>query len=120
MGVFEDGDVAQLGEHRLCKAGVRGSSPLVSTRRPASAGFFYAPSLTGGAPQLLKENTLDTSSRCKQLHFQIDPMRSLTPFACRYLFLVFLSVYRLDIAREFVLDSQLLMTGCHLDAHIQF
>ena len=24
------GDVAQLGEHRLCKAGVRGSSPLVS------------------------------------------------------------------------------------------
>ena len=25
------GDVAQLGEHRLCKAGVRGSSPLVST-----------------------------------------------------------------------------------------
>ena len=55
MGVFEDGDVAQLGEHRLCKAGVRGSSPLVSTR-PASAGFFYAPSLTGEAPQLLKES----------------------------------------------------------------
>ena len=25
------GDVAQLGEHCLCKAGVRGSSPLVST-----------------------------------------------------------------------------------------
>ena len=97
MGVFEDGDVAQLGEHRLCKAGVRGSSPLVSTRRPASAGFFYAPSLTGGASQLPKENTLDTSSRCKQLHFQIDPMRSLTPFACRYLFLVFLSSRPLSI-----------------------
>ena len=27
------GDVAQLAEHRLCKAGVRGSSPLVSTHR---------------------------------------------------------------------------------------
>jgi hypothetical protein len=25
------GDVAQLVEHRLCKAGVRGSIPLVST-----------------------------------------------------------------------------------------
>ena len=25
------GDVAQLGEHRLCKAGARGSSPLIST-----------------------------------------------------------------------------------------
>ena len=25
------GDVAQLGEHCLCKAGVRGSSPLIST-----------------------------------------------------------------------------------------
>ncbi len=25
------GDVAQLGEHRLCKPGVGGSSPLVST-----------------------------------------------------------------------------------------
>ena len=25
------GDVAQLAEHRLCKAGVRGSIPLVST-----------------------------------------------------------------------------------------
>ena len=28
----EHGDVAQLGEHRLCKAGARGSSPLISTR----------------------------------------------------------------------------------------
>lgn len=39
----ESGDVAQLGEHRLCKAGVRGSSPLVSTefqpRTSASAGL---------------------------------------------------------------------------------
>ena len=26
------GDVAQLGERRLCKAEVRGSSPLISTR----------------------------------------------------------------------------------------
>ena len=26
------GDVAQLGEHLLCKQGVRGSNPLISTR----------------------------------------------------------------------------------------
>lgn len=34
-----------MGEHRLCKAGVRGSSPLVSTdlSLPFSEGFFYAP-----------------------------------------------------------------------------
>ena len=44
------GDVAQLAEHRLCKAGVRGSSPLVSTspgatrtaRRQVSGGPFAA------------------------------------------------------------------------------
>ena len=29
--LVEHGDVAQLAEHRLCKAGVRGSIPLVST-----------------------------------------------------------------------------------------
>ena len=29
---MKTGDVAQLGEHRLCKAGVRGSSPLISTK----------------------------------------------------------------------------------------
>ena len=42
LGKF--GDVAQLGEHRLCKAGVRGSSPLVSTEfsLPLMEGFFYA------------------------------------------------------------------------------
>ncbi len=28
----ESGDVAQLEEHRLCKPGVVGSSPIVSTR----------------------------------------------------------------------------------------
>ncbi len=28
---FPQGDVAQLGEHRLCKPGVEGSSPFVST-----------------------------------------------------------------------------------------
>ena len=32
-GVAGSGDVAQLAEHRLCKAGVRGSIPLVSTTR---------------------------------------------------------------------------------------
>lgn len=37
-----NGDLAQLVEHRLCKAGVRGSIPLVSTRENPShvAGFF--------------------------------------------------------------------------------
>ena len=35
-----DGGVAQLGEHLLCKQGVRGSIPLISTKRGAhsSAG----------------------------------------------------------------------------------
>ena len=35
-----DGGVAQLGEHLLCKQGVRGSIPLISTKRWAhsSAG----------------------------------------------------------------------------------
>ena len=31
-----DGDVAQLGEHLLCKEGVRGSSPLISTTSSAA------------------------------------------------------------------------------------
>src|SRR5689334_1465930 len=31
------GALAQLGEHRLCKAGVKGSSPLRSTRRKRRA-----------------------------------------------------------------------------------
>ena len=30
-GSFKNGDVAQLGEHRLCKPGVEGSIPFVST-----------------------------------------------------------------------------------------
>jgi hypothetical protein len=33
-----DGAVAQLAEHRLCKAGVRGSIPLGSTSTNVSAG----------------------------------------------------------------------------------
>ena len=33
------GDVAQLGEHLLCKEGVRGSSPLISTIRLTDAGL---------------------------------------------------------------------------------
>ena len=32
------GDVAQLGEHRLCKPGVEGSSPFVSTSEYAGQG----------------------------------------------------------------------------------
>jgi len=31
QGIAGDGDVAQLGERRLCKAEVRGSNPLIST-----------------------------------------------------------------------------------------
>ncbi len=38
----QPGDVAQLGEHRLCKAGVRGSSPLIST-------------ISGDTTELIKE-----------------------------------------------------------------
>ena len=35
-----NGDLAQLVEHRLCKAGVRGSIPLVSTYKlPANFGW---------------------------------------------------------------------------------
>ncbi len=34
------GDVAQLVEHLLCKQGVGGSSPLVSTLKPAGRDFF--------------------------------------------------------------------------------
>ena len=33
------GDVAQLVEHLLCKQGVVGSSPIVSTKCPAQKGF---------------------------------------------------------------------------------
>jgi len=36
------GDLAQLVEHLLCKQGVRGSTPLVSTNeKPARNGGFY-------------------------------------------------------------------------------
>jgi hypothetical protein len=34
------GDVAQLGEHRVRIAGVRGSSPLISTTPPSDIGRF--------------------------------------------------------------------------------
>ena len=33
------GDVAQLGEHRVCNARVVGSSPIVSTRKQGIGGF---------------------------------------------------------------------------------
>ena len=29
---FDDGGIAQLGEHLLCKQGVNGSNPFISTR----------------------------------------------------------------------------------------
>ncbi len=36
----KDGDVAQLGERRLCKAEVTGSSPVISTTgKPERSGF---------------------------------------------------------------------------------
>ena len=41
-GKSDFGDVAQLGEHRVCNAGVVGSSPIISTtvRRGVSGGAF--------------------------------------------------------------------------------
>ena len=49
------GDVAQLAEHCLCKAGVRGSIPLVSTHGRAvlaeSASFAFRVSSGGRAPR---------------------------------------------------------------------
>jgi len=41
LGGAGRGDVAQLVEHLLCKQGVGGSSPLVSTRNPRSDGLFW-------------------------------------------------------------------------------
>ena len=60
------GDVAQLGEHRLCKAGVRGSSPLVSTR-PAKAGLFLCadhPLLGSGIRALVKKTNTAIPTLC--------------------------------------------------------
>ena len=37
----QTGDVAQLGEHRPCTAGVRGSSPLVSIETERLHSFVY-------------------------------------------------------------------------------
>ncbi len=34
------GDLAQLVEHLLCKQGVRGSTPLVSTKKPSFGRVF--------------------------------------------------------------------------------
>ena len=43
------GDVAQLGEHRPCKAGVVGSSPIVSTSRKPVPGMHLQPVDFGSA-----------------------------------------------------------------------
>lgn len=43
------GDVAQLGEHCLCKAGVEGSSPFVSTK-PDQSCFGMVSSIPGCGP----------------------------------------------------------------------
>ena len=44
---LSNGDLAQLVEHRLCKAGVRGSIPLVSTEKPTVWWVFYYPRMIG-------------------------------------------------------------------------
>ena len=41
------GDVAQLAEHRLCKAGVRGSIPLVSTHSLVASAGLRSPARVG-------------------------------------------------------------------------
>ena len=43
QSVVKHGDLAQLVEHLLCKQGVRGSTPLVSTnnRLPHEGGFIF-------------------------------------------------------------------------------
>ena len=39
------GDIAQLGEHLLCKQGVEGSNPFISTNRVASFSAMAYPGL---------------------------------------------------------------------------
>lgn len=46
------GDVAQLGEHRLCKPGVEGSSPFVSTRYLSGPALCGLRALRGGVASL--------------------------------------------------------------------
>ena len=46
------GDVAQLAEHRLCKAGVEGSSPFVSTHTTADPAGLHTKG--AGAGDLLE------------------------------------------------------------------
>jgi hypothetical protein len=62
------GDVAQLGEHCLCKAGVESSSLFVSTIKPVKdlpsfTGFFvlwgFAESFLAGSPQLTELSQAD-------------------------------------------------------------
>ena len=67
------GDVAQLGEHRLCKPGVEGSSPFVSTRehagrerfssRPVSCIGAYSSSHSSAAWRSAKTRTLNPRFR---------------------------------------------------------
>ena len=57
------GDVAQLAEHRLCKAGVRGSIPLVSTHR-----LHHKTTASPGpaAQETLSRSSLDRQIRCSE------------------------------------------------------
>ena len=53
---FARGDVAQLGEHRLCKPGVGGSSPLVSTLPKCRIlELGYLPALGSAASESLEK-----------------------------------------------------------------
>ena len=50
-----DGAVAQLGEHLLCTEGVRGSSPLSSTK-----GYYSTPETAPSTQQMTPEQKLDS------------------------------------------------------------
>jgi hypothetical protein len=52
------GDVAQLEEHRVRIAGVRGSSPLISTNRPSSSSRSFLPHDDPGASPAFYRDTL--------------------------------------------------------------
>jgi hypothetical protein len=43
VGEIQFGGVAQLGEHLLCKQGVVGSIPIVSTRLASPSGWINQP-----------------------------------------------------------------------------
>ena len=63
-----DGDVAQLGEHLLCKQRVRGSSPLVSTNIVSLDSFDLAGDAGAiGAPGSRTREHLPCAARSYQV-----------------------------------------------------